>query len=105
MIEPKTDKQRHWAKILEEAESSGMSLADYARANNIGVQTLYQWRSALKHRERPPQPAPAQFSQVLITPNIASLLSVEVNSTQLRFDRLPDVEWLSALIRLQSDAS
>lgn len=105
MIEPKTDKQRHWAKILEEAESSGMSLADYARANNIEAQTLYQWRSALKQRESPPQPGPAQFSQVLITPNIAGVLSIEVNSTRLRFDRLPDVEWLSALIRLQSDNS
>ena len=105
MIDPKTDKQRHWAKIIEEAESSEMSLADYARANNIEAQTLYQWRSALKQREYPPQPAPAQFSQVLITPNIASVLSVEVNSTHLLFDRLPDVEWLSALIRMQSDAS
>ena len=48
MIKPKTDKQRHWAKILKEAESLEMSLADYARANNLGVQTLYQWRSTLK---------------------------------------------------------
>ena len=36
MSELKTEKQRHWAKIIEEAESSKMSLTDYARANNIG---------------------------------------------------------------------
>ena len=48
MIKPTTDKQRHWAKILEEAESSEMTLADYARANNLDVQSLYQWRSSLK---------------------------------------------------------
>ena len=35
MTKPKTDKQRHWAKILKEAESSGMSLADYAKDNGL----------------------------------------------------------------------
>ena len=55
MIKPRTDKQRHWAKILEEAESSEMSLAEYARANNLGVQTLYQWRSTLKVQHQPTQ--------------------------------------------------
>ena len=44
MMKPTTDKQRHWARILEEAESSEMTLADYARANNLDVQTLYRKR-------------------------------------------------------------
>ena len=100
MIKPRTDKQRHWAKILEEAESSEMSLAEYARANNLGVQTLYQWRSTLKVQHQPTQQGSMHFSQV-VTPS-ACTLSVELNSAQLRFDRLPDVQWLSALIHSQS---
>jgi len=101
MIKPRTDKQRHWAKILEEAESSEMSLADYARANNLGVQALYQWRSTLKVQHQPTQQGSMHFSQVVATPS-ACTLSVELNSAQLRFDRLPDVQWLSALIHSQS---
>ena len=104
MIKPTTDKQRHWAKILEEAESSEMSLADYARANNLDVQTLYQWRSTLKMAQKPVQPLPVQFSQV-VTTHSACTLSVELNSTRLRFDQLPDVQWLSALTHSQSNSS
>lgn len=104
MIKPKTDKQRHWAKILKEAESSGMSLADYAKDNGLGVQTLYQWRSTLKMQPQPTQQSPAHFSQV-VTPPSAFALSVDLNSTRLRFDRLPDVQRLSALINSQSDGS
>ena len=104
MIEPKTEMQRQWAEVLEEAEASGMSLADYARANNFAAQTLYQWRSVLKEREKPPEQVAAPFSKVITTPRIDCALSIEISSTRLRFDRLPDVEWLSALIRSQSDA-
>ena len=91
MIKPTTDKQRHWAKILEEAESSEMTLADYARANNLDVQSLYQWRSSLIMPQQPVQPHPVHFSQVVTTPS-ACALSVELNSIRLRFDRLPDVQ-------------
>ena len=55
MIEPKTEMQRQWAEVLEEAKASGISLADYARANNFVAQTLYQCRSVLKEREKPPE--------------------------------------------------
>jgi len=104
MIEPRTDKQRHWAKILEEAESSEMSLADYARTNNLGVQALYQWRSTLKMQQPSVQKRSVHFSQVVTTPNSCAL-SLELSSARLRFDQLPDVQWLSALIRSQSNDS
>jgi len=81
-----------------------MSLADYAKDNGLGVQTLYQWRSTLKMEPQPTQQTPAHFSQVVTLPS-ACALSVDLNSTRLRFDRLPDVWWLSALIDLQSDGS
>ena len=47
MTKPKTDKQRHWAKILKEAESSGMSLADYAKDNGL----LINWSQLLKNHK------------------------------------------------------
>lgn len=105
MIEPKTEMQRYWAEILQEAQTSGKSLADYARANNFAAQTLYQWRSVLKERETPPEQVGVRFSQVVTTPPNDCTLSIEINSTQLSFHRLPDVEWLSAFISAQSDTS
>jgi len=105
MVEPKTQMQRYWAEILEDAQASGMTLADYARANNFAAQTLYQWRSVLKEREKPPEQVAVAFSQVVTTPRMDCTLSVEFNSTRLSFHQLPDAEWLSALIRSQSDMS
>ena len=79
-------------------------MAEYARANGLDVQTLYQWRSTLKMQQKPVQPLPVHFSQAVTTPS-ACALSVELNSTRVRFDRLPDVQWLGALIRSQSNGS
>ena len=81
-----------------------MSLADYARANNLGVQTLQQWRSTLKMPQQPTQHLPEHFSQV-VTVAGACALSIEFNSARLQFDRLPDVQWLSTFIRSHNDDS
>jgi len=105
MREPRTDKQRYWAQILEQADSSGETLADYARANNLSIQTLYQWRSTLK-KQSPSKglTPPIHFSKV-VTADSNATLSVELNGVRLRFDRLPEVHWLGALIRSQSAVS
>lgn len=42
MRQPITEKQRHWAAILNDAELSGETLADFARANGLTAQSLYQ---------------------------------------------------------------
>ena len=44
------------------------------------------------------------FSQVVAPPSACSV-SIELNSARLRFDRLPDVHWLSTLIHTQGDDS
>ena len=92
MNEPKTEMQRQWAEILEEAEASGMSLADYARPHNFAAQTLYQWRSTLQASTASTSAvAKPPFTKV-VTPSLPSGLTVELNGARLRFDRLPDVQ-------------
>ena len=95
--EARTEKQTFWAAILQEAESSDLSLAEYARTNNIRVQTMYQWRSTLKGNAKPTDTVtPHQFTQAIVAaPNS---LSVEISNARLRFNGLPDPLWLSAFL-------
>ena len=46
MKHPRHTHSRYWVKILE-AESSRMSLADYARADDLRAQTLTGLRSTV----------------------------------------------------------
>lgn len=99
--EVRTEKQRYWATQLEEAESSGQTLAEYARTHDLPIQSLYQWRSTLKAQSCSEAVSPHHFTQVMTTKSSCVLL-VEINSVLLRFDQLPDVHWLSTLMCAQS---
>ena len=45
-----TKKQQYWLAHIEACDHSAISIADYAKANNLKAQLLYQWRSVLKSR-------------------------------------------------------
>lgn len=104
--QPKTDKQRYWAIRLEEAEASGLSLAEYARENNLHTQALYQWRSTLRSRAREQAVTTHHFTQAVTTyaPPCCAL-HIDSHTLQLRFDELPDAHWLSTLINAQNSSS
>lgn len=99
----KTEKQRLWLNRLQEAEASGLSLADYARANNFAVQSFYQWRSTLKANSSSAPSKTHHFSQV-VTSAPAGLV-VEMNNARLQFSHLPAPRWLNALLANQCDQS
>jgi len=90
-----TEKQQFWSEQLQRAEESGISLADYARANDIEPQKLYQWRSTLK-KQVTTVTTEAHFAQAI--PGSFALLTVHLPSAQLEFNTLPDAEWLSRLV-------
>lgn len=99
----KTEKQTFWLKRLQEAESSGLSLSDYARSNDLPVQSLYQWRSTLKANSSEPPLKTHHFSQVVSSTPIG--LTVEIDNVRLRFSQLPDPMWLTTLLRTQGNHS
>lgn len=105
MRQPTTEKQKHWAAILERAEQSGETLADFARSNNLAAQTLYQWRSVLKEKEPSTTQAGIQAFRKVVTPATLSAVSIDLDHVRLNFNQLPDVHWLSELIRSQSNES
>ena len=91
-----TDKQKFWSEQLQRAEESGVSLADYARANNLNPQKLYQWRSTLKKQVTTSITTETHFAQVI--PGATDLLTVHMPSAQLSFTALPDADWLVRVI-------
>jgi len=91
-----TKKQQFWSDQLQRAEKSGISLADYARANNIEPQKLYQWRSTLKKQVTTAVTTETHFARAI--PGSVNLLTVHLPSAQLEFNTLPDAEWLARLI-------
>ena len=104
MREPTTEKQRYWAELLKTAEESGMSLAEFAKTKDIPAQKLYQWRSTLRDRPVSKVPtAPTKFARVVVPP-LSGAMTVELSGARLRFERLPDVQWLSHLLRCQDSA-
>ena len=103
MREATTEKQRYWADLLKAAEESGMSLVEFAKSKDIPAQKLYQWRSTLRDQTATERPStPVNFTQV-IAPPLSTAMTIEVSGARLRFDRLPDVQWLSKLLQSQDN--
>ena len=93
-----TAKQQYWSEQLQRAEESGVSLANYARANNVPVQKLYQWRSTLRKQTITSVTTETQFAQVVHSSLQTHLLTVSFCGAQLSFNTLPDPAWLSQLL-------
>ena len=96
MSQALTEKQQYWSDQLQRAEESGISLADYARANDIEPQKLYQWRSTLKKQVTTAVTTETHFTQAI--PGSIHLMTVHLPSAQLEFSTLPDADWLARLI-------
>ena len=98
MNEALTKKQQFWFAHLEAADNTGLSIADYAKANNLDARKLYQWRSTLNSKSVTVS-TEARFTRVITsTPLPSQRLTVQAFKAQLQFDALPDPEWLAVLL-------
>ena len=101
-----TRKQQYWSDLLVTADSSGMSLTEFSKANQIAPQTLYRWRSQLKKYSIEATESITQFSKVVATSYPAQPgLSVNVQNAQLQFIELPNPEWLARFLSYQGSAT
>lgn len=97
-----TAKQQYWSEIIESVESSGLSIADYARENQLAAKELCRWRSQLKNISTQTKVTNAQFIQVVATRySSAPTLSIQIAQAQLQFNKLPNPEWLARLLAQQ----
>lgn len=80
--------REQWTVIIESHAASGLTIADYCQANEIGLASFNKWKRRLRDDAPRPsrsQPIPSDFSPVqLIEPHDSSTtvtLSLGVNIT------------------------
>ena len=106
-MEQITKKQHFWQQHVLQALSHNGSLADYAKQQQLKVNTLYYWVGVFNRSKRTKKVAiePAGFSAVRVSSPVPSphyLLQLSSRVT-LHFSVLPDPQWLANLCR-QMDA-
>ncbi len=90
-------KQSFWQQHVQQAEDFEGSLADYARANDLAVRSLYQWRSQLGQESVKPT-TETRFTQVTPISNLTSQFTVYLGPAQMVFSALPEPRWLHQVI-------
>ena len=100
-----TPSQQYWSNKLLEAEQSGISLADFARQQDLPAQKLYQWRSTLKSKTQQVVEK-TQFTRVVANDTSAGVdLTLVLPEGRLQFHRLPDSHWLSDFLSRRGSSS
>jgi hypothetical protein len=106
-MEPLTEKQKLWQQHVLQAQSHNGSLADYAKQQQLKVNTLYYWVGVFNRSQRTKKVAiePAGFSAVRVSsPAPAALYQLHLSTRLiLQCSAIPDPQWLTELCR-QLDA-
>lgn len=101
-----TDKQQYWLDHFQQADASGKTLAQYADDAGLNIQLLYNWRKKLRSQGLLPSFAPrgepaAHFARVIRSASEIcepNALVLATGSVTLRFESLPDADWLARMI-------
>jgi hypothetical protein len=106
-MEPLTEKQKFWQQHALQAQSHNGSLADYAKQQQLKVNTLYYWVGIFKRAAQPKKLAiqPVSFSAVRVS-SPAPVVHYQLHLSSrlaLQCAVLPDPQWLAELCR-QLDA-
>ncbi len=100
-------KIRYWAEArvcLAQAEASGLSRRDWARAQGVDARSLNMWRLLLERRQRPAEQAePVRLVELVVEwprPRPMARYIVHVGSVSLELDDGFEEETLRRLLRV-----
>ena len=99
-----TERQQHWLDHLKTAEARGVSLAKYAKANDLKVKDLYQWKTSLVKRGFWSPPS-ASFVAVKAKPSSAVCSLVLPNGIRLEFQGVLSPELIKTMVTSASHLS
>jgi hypothetical protein len=100
------ERQQYWLEHLRAASARGVSLAEYARMEQLDSDALYRWRTLFRRRgeitAKETKEATVRFSAVRIDNGSAALSAVTVrvgSVLQIECASLPSPQWLAAFAR------
>lgn len=107
MAKDLTKRQRFWLAHVRATVSSGESLQQYAKRHRLSLGALYNAKSVLKRSgllrviSRPSAASVPAFVPVRIEPKTDEPIGCRLHHAQwqLEMERLPDPQWLLALMR------
>lgn len=92
--------RQDWLAIIKDQQTSGLTIADYAKRHGISVQYFYTRRSEL--RDEVAAERCSQFIRVTTVEQHRSLsptLSLQVGQCQLQLPITVDPVWLASLLK------
>lgn len=99
-----TERQQHWLNHLKASEEAGSSLADYAKANNLKVKDLYQWKTSLAKRRFLSSPN-SSFVSVKAKPSSTMYSMILPNGIRLEFQGVFSADLIKTMVSSASQLS
>jgi hypothetical protein len=105
MAKELTKRQRFWLKHVHAAMAGGKSLQQYAKVHRLSSGALYNAKSVLRRsgalEVRQAVPGLSAFMPVQLVASSAEPIRCRLQHAQwqLEMERLPDPQWLLALMR------
>lgn len=93
--------KQQWLELIEQQQSSGLSMAEFCRQHDIVLKNFYARRSHwLKSQSKPTSDALSRFSQVTVStaPAAAPALILQVGAASLSLPPHTDARWLAQLL-------
>ena len=94
-----TEKQRFWQQHVLQARLHKGSLADYAKQQQIKVNTLYYWVSVFGRNKTAVESVGFSAVQITARPSHADVILHLSSQLTLQCAVLPDPQWLATLCR------
>lgn len=104
-----TDRERQVLEHLEQAQSLGVPLTEYASAYDVDVQDLYAGKAQLVKKGILARPAMAEKrdlvpARISTTRGSAVCRLTHSSGWVIEFSALPEAAWICALMRTSADA-
>lgn len=99
-----TERQQYWLDHLKAADAGGISLVQYAEANELKVKDLYQWKTSLTKRGFWAS-SPSSFVAVKAKPSTAVCSMVLPNGIRLEFQGALSADLIKTMVASASQLS
>jgi len=99
--------REQWAKLIDELESSGLTVAEFARQQRLTLSSVHRWRTIFRNEPGPgvqPAPRPPVSFVEVVPPVVATEPGADAwleigDGLVLRFSHLPEPAYVAQLAK------